>query len=195
LEDTKNSLYSHASSVLLARAAAREALPKAGRRMHISVSYRSNSRHSVGESNFHFQFTPKYRRDIFKDAILKKACESSFRTIAARWGVTLLAVEFGPEHVHLFVGNCRKFSVDQLARYFKGASSRELRKKHWDRIKHKLWGDSFWSDGYFYESIGRVTSETIKYYIERQQGKHWAELEYDVYLQLKGQTKLSDFTS
>jgi REP element-mobilizing transposase RayT len=45
-------------------------------------------------------------------------------------------------------------------------ASRELH-THWDRIKHKLWGDSLWSDGYFYESIGRVTNEAIEYYITR----------------------------
>ncbi len=42
----------------------------------------SKSSHSLGESNFHFQFTPKYRRDVFKDVILKKACEESFLRIA-----------------------------------------------------------------------------------------------------------------
>ena len=43
-----------------------------------------------------------------------------------------------------------------------------------------LWGDSFWSDGYFYESIGRVTTDTIRFYIERQQGKHWTPAELDI---------------
>ncbi len=33
------------------------------------------SSHSLGESNYHFQFTPKYRRDVFRDVIIKKACE------------------------------------------------------------------------------------------------------------------------
>ena len=46
-------------------------------------------------------------------------------------------------------------------------------------MKQELWGGSFWSDGYFYESIGRVTSETMKFYIERQQGKHWIGIDYD----------------
>ena len=65
----------------------------------------------------------------------------------------------------MFLGGCRRCSVSDLARLFKGASSRELRVKHWDRVKQKLWGSSFWSDGYFYESIGSVTSEAIEYYI------------------------------
>ena len=88
----------------------------------VSVSYRSSSKHCVGESNYHFQFTPKYRRDIFRDSVLKNACLVSFRGIAAKHEVRLLAVEFGPEHVHLFMGGCRKYSVSQLAQYFKGGT-------------------------------------------------------------------------
>ena len=41
-------------------------------------------------------------------------------------------------------------------------------------------GSSLWSDGYFYESVGRVTSSTVKFYIDRQQGKHWMHQDADV---------------
>lgn len=63
--------------------------------------------HSLGESNYHFQFTPKYRRDVFRDVILKKACEESFLRIAGKYKIIVRALEFGPDHVHLFVGNCK----------------------------------------------------------------------------------------
>ena len=94
--------------------------------------------HSLGESNFHFQFTPKYRRDVFRDVIIKKACEESFLRIAVKYKMVVRALEFGPDHVHLFLGNCKKYSVPQVAQYFKGASSRDLRKRYWDRVKIKL---------------------------------------------------------
>ena len=147
--------------------------------------------HSLGESNFHFQFTPKYRRDIFRDVIIKKACEESFLKIAVKYKMVVRALEFGPDHVHLFLGNCKKYSVPQVAQYFKGASSRELRKKYMDRVNIKLYGDSFWSDGYFYESVGRVTSESIEYYIKRQQGKHWADTDFEVHKKPKSQKSLN----
>ncbi len=149
--------------------------------------------HSLGESNFHFQFTPKYRRDVFRDVIIKKACEESFLRIAVKYNMVVRALEFGPDHVHLFLGNCKKYSVPQVAQYFKGASSRELRKKYMDRVKIRLWGDSFWSDGYFYESVGRVTSESVEYYIKRQQGKHWADVDFEVHKKPKSQKSLKDF--
>ena len=69
---------------------------------------------------------------------------------------------------------------------FKGASSRVIRRDYWRNVKKKLWGKKFWSAGYFAESIGRITSESIIYYIERQQGKHWgADYEIDDLLDTK----------
>ncbi len=103
------------------------------------------------------------------------------------------ALEFGPDHVHLFLGNCRKYSVPQVSQYFKGASSRELRKKYMDRVKIKLYSDSFWSDGYFYESVGRVTSESVEYYIKRQQSKHWADVDFEVHKKPQSKKSLKDF--
>ena len=90
--------------------------------------------HSLGESNYHFQFTPKYRRDVFRDVILKKACEESFLRIAVKYKMVVRALEFGPDHVHLFIGNCKKYSVPQIAQYFKGGSSRELRERYWEHV-------------------------------------------------------------
>jgi putative transposase len=152
------------------------------------------SAHSLGEANFHFQFTPKYRRDVFRDGEVKRVCEVSFRETAARYGFAVHAVEFGPDHAHIFVGACKNLAVSVLARLLKGASSRRLRMQCWDRIHGKLWGDSFWSDGYFYRSVGATTNEAIKYYLEHSQRKHWEAVDYHIYLQSK-QKMLSDYTA
>ena len=131
------------------------------------------SRHNTGGSNYHLQFTPKYRRGVFCVRMVRKMIEALMRNKAYKLGVFLEAIEFGPDHVHLFVTNCRKYSVSTLANHFKGFSSWHIRRTLMEEIRPYLWGKSFWSSGYFYESIGRVTSDTIKFYIERQQGKHW----------------------
>ena len=89
------------------------------------------------------------------------------------------AHEFGPEHDHLFVGNAMKYKVSYIVQRFKGYSSKRIRQECWDEIKDKLWGDSFWHDGYFYEYIGRFTNESMRYYVERQHEKHWNNEDYD----------------
>jgi REP element-mobilizing transposase RayT len=47
----------------------------------------------------------------------------------------------------------------------KGGSSRTLRKE-FPELEEFLWGDSFWSDGYFAESVGAQSFTQIKKYIK-----------------------------
>jgi len=132
-----------------------------------------SSSHSFGEVALHLQFTPKYRRKIFMCSLLKEACEASFRQIAAHWDVKLLACEFGPDHSHIFLLGWKNYAVSRLAQYFKGASSRQLRKDFPKLFKKFRLGNSMWSDGYFYETCGNVSADARRHYIERMQKKHW----------------------
>jgi len=156
------------------------------------------NRHSVGGSNYHLQFTPKYRRAVFRVRQIKKLTEALIRKKAYELGIRVEAIEFGPDHMHVFVSNCRRYSVSTLVNHLKGYSSWYIRRAlPWD-VSAFLWGDSFWSDGFFYESVGRVTSETVKFYIERQQGKHWTPAELDGMQQpesFTGQRTLDSFGS
>ena len=109
------------------------------------------------------------------------------------------ACEFGPDHVHLFVSGCRKYSVPYMAQRLKGASAYVIRHQLWDRVKGKLWGDSFWSDGYFYRSVGSTTAETVRYYVQNsQKRKHWLPLVVSRTTlpqgDARGQVKLTDFS-
>jgi REP element-mobilizing transposase RayT len=117
--------------------------------------------------------------------------------------VQIGAIEFGPDHVHLFVIGCKNLSASYLAGQLKGYSAYLIRKTCWEIVSRQLWGDSFWSDGYFFESVGRITSEMVQFYIERQQRKHWKGEDYEYFNVKKnqsqesaesgGQTSLIDF--
>ena len=159
-----------------------------------------HSKHTVGGANYHLQFTPKYRRPVFRDDILMEACRREFDAIAARLGVRLEACEFGPDHVHLFVTGAKNYSASQLAWRFKGASARALRRDHPNHIQPYLWADcdSFWTDGYFHETVGHVTTPTVRFYIERQQAKHWEPplaRGHPPQPKRKGQTTFQDFAA
>ena len=88
-----------------------------------------------------------------------------------------------------------KYAVPYLAQMFKGYSSRKIRDECWEYLQRVLWGESFWSDGYFHEYIGRFTNDAMRYYIERQQGKHWYDEDYDFHKhqQKKKKLELVDF--
>ncbi len=130
--------------------------------------------HCVGESNLHLQFTPKYRKSIFTDKDVRAECEQEFQKIATELEVQLAGIGLGPDHAHLFVASWKNYSIAELARRFKGASSRHIRQKYPVRLMVQgLYGNQMWSDGYFHRTVGAVTTETMKKYVEESQQKHW----------------------
>lgn len=159
-----------------------------------------HSAHQVGEANCHLQFTPYKRRAAFLSEKVRKICRDVIEQKAKELGVLLFALEFGPDHCHLFVGNCRIHPIPYLVQIFKGCTSFILRRDCREELPWQLVAKKFWSAGYFYETIGSVTSETVKFYIERQQGKHWVGRDFELYAVQKareeywrGQKRLSAF--
>lgn len=130
--------------------------------------------HTVGETNLHLQLTPKYRRKIFRDKDVVAECEHEFKQTANRLGVQLAGLGFGPDHTHLFICGWKNYAPAQIAQRFKGASSRQIRKKYSVRLAVQgLYGDQLWSDGYFHRTVGAVTTQTMKKYVTESQKKHW----------------------
>lgn len=129
--------------------------------------------HSVGESNFHFVFTVAYRRNVFKSRHVLDSTHEYIMEKAREMGIAIAALEFGTNHVHLFVKHCRRYSAETLAHDLKGYVSAMMREHHFAWIRPWLWGKKFWSRGYFYRSVGSTTADAIKFYVERAQGKHW----------------------
>ena len=125
--------------------------------------------HGYGQCAFHIVLVPKYRHDIFRDAEIKRCCEEALRETAARSGCQLHALEIGSDHVHIFVAIRPDRSVSELIRLFKCNSARHLFLEH-PELRVKLRRRNLWSRGKFYRSIGQVSAETIKRYIE--QSKH-----------------------
>ena len=129
--------------------------------------------HAVGEFNYHIQLTPAFRQDPFADEKVQKLARAYIVAKISELKLNLVAMEFGPDHVHIFVANCKNYAPCQIIQFLKGFSSRMLRKNHFQLFRHLLWGDKFWSEGYFCRSIGDTTSESVKHYIEESQSKHW----------------------
>ena len=69
-----------------------------------------------------------------------------------------------------------------------------MRKNRWSLFRGYLWGKKFWSEGYFYRTVGQVTADSVKFYVERSQKKHWEALDYEYYKQDKEQMQLTSFS-
>ena len=82
-----------------------------------------------------------------------------------RWWISALSIV--GDHVHMIVQIPPNESVADVVQRFKGGTSRILRKE-FPELEEFLWGDSFWADGYFAETVGQVNEEVVKKYIQQQ---------------------------
>ena len=147
--------------------------------------------HGYGQITYHIVLVPKYRYKIFYDRRVKKDCELILKDICMEQGYKIHAIEIVADHVHLFLEFHPSTSLSKVVQYLKGGSSNRLFKLH-PELKKRYWGGSLWSSGKFFRSVGNVTADTIKHYIEESQGKPKAEIQ-SCGSGGSGQRRLDDF--
>lgn len=69
--------------------------------------------------------------------------------------------------MHIVMQTNPKDSVAEVVQRLKGGTTRVIRKE-FPELEEFLWGDSFWADGYFGETVGNVDEEVVKRYIREQ---------------------------
>ena len=82
-------------------------------------------------------------------------------------GVTILKGNVGKDHVHILVSCPPSLSPSKIMQYIKGRSSRMLQDE-FPHLKKRYWGRHLWARGYFCATVGTVTEEMIRQYIENQ---------------------------
>jgi len=73
----------------------------------------------------------------------------------------------GKDHVHMLVSCPPKIAPSKLMQYLKGRSSKMLQEE-FEELRKRYWGQHLWSVGYFCRTVGAVTEEMVKEYIENQ---------------------------
>jgi putative transposase len=127
--------------------------------------------HSFGESNFHIVFKPKYSHDVLRGRIAH-VCDYAFEQASMTWRFCIVTKRINPEHVHHFVSLRPDQSPAYAVHKLKGFSAHKLFETFpWLKEKDlhdrkRFWGGQFWSDGYFFRSIGSTTDRAIQFYID-----------------------------
>ena len=121
--------------------------------------------HAVGQNSFHLVWKPKWSRDPFKFAPVRNCCTAAIRRAAKRHGMRVLALEVMPDYVHCFVNLPATLSVAEALQRLKGYSARMLF-VHFPWLRRHFRTGHLWSPGKFFRSVGVVTADAIKHYIE-----------------------------
>ncbi len=69
------------------------------------------------------------------------------------WSIVELNVQ--EDHVHMLIQLKPSLSLSKVVHLFKGGSSKVIREK-FPELKEFLWGESFWADGFFAVTVGKV---------------------------------------
>ena len=117
--------------------------------------------------NYHVVWSVKYRRKIITPEIEDFLRDTAYE-IAKDKGFTVHLFESGDgDHIHCFVSASPKLSITDIVKYLKGITGRKLFKEY-PEIKDELWKGQLWNHSYYVETIGSVSEENIRRYIEKQ---------------------------
>jgi len=125
------------------------------------------SNKSVYNIGYHLIWCPKYRRKVLVSPI-KERLEILLNKKAQELSVQIIKLSILPDHLHMFVSCSPVDSPHFIVQQFKGNSSHELRKE-FPALKSRI--PSLWTRSYYCESVGHISEDTVKKYIDDQETK------------------------
>ena len=121
--------------------------------------------HTKWKCQYHIVFIPKYRKKVLYGK-LKTDVKEILSTLCRYRGIEIISGAVCSDHVHLSVSIPPKMAVSNFVGYLKGKSTLMIYDKY-PNMQSK-WDKAFWARGYYVATIGNVTEEVIKRYIEAQ---------------------------
>ena len=129
----------------------------------MTADYRKGS-HTIFSLQLHIVWSTKYRYKVLQGEIAL-AARDLIRRICSENRAEILSGVVSADHIHLLLSIDPSISVSTLIKFLKGKTSHTLQMK-FDSLRKRYWGQHLWARGYFAVSVGNVTDEIIKNYLE-----------------------------
>ena len=120
--------------------------------------------HSVHNLQVHLVWSTKYRYQVLTGDVQLR-CRDLLRQSCNVLDVQVLKGVVSKDHVHLHVSYPPSLSVSDLVKRLKGRSAKLLLQE-FGELKRRYWGGHFWGIGYGSWSVGSLTEEILKAYLE-----------------------------
>ena len=121
--------------------------------------------HTKWKCQYHIVFIPKYRKKVLFGKIRNDVREI-IQALCKYKSIEIISGAVCLDHVHICVSIPPKMKISDFMGYLKGKSTLMLYDRH-PELGSK-WDKAFWARGYYVATIGNVTEEAIKKYIEEQ---------------------------
>ena len=121
-------------------------------------------------TQYHIIWCPKFRYPVLKDGI-DISLKEILHQICEKYNYTIKALEVMPDHIHIFVDCPYTVAPADVSRTLKSISAIELFKVYPELKKFYARCGALWSPGSFISTIGHITEDTVKRYINEQKSK------------------------
>ena len=132
------------------------------------TEYRTGS-HTVYDIEYHFVWTTKYRYHVMSGEVAERARELIRQSCMSR-DIKIVRGHVSKDHMNILVSCPPKLSPAKVMQYLKGRSSRKVQEE-FPHLKKRYWGQHLWARGYFCATVGAVTEDQIKEYIESHESE------------------------
>jgi putative transposase len=126
--------------------------------------YRRGS-HTVFHIEYHFVWVTKYRYHVLKGEVAERCRELIRQSCLAR-DLRIVRGHVSRDHIHLLLSCPPTLAPAKVMQYLKGRSSRLLQRE-FPHLNKRYWGRHMWARGYFCATVGHMSEEQIREYIER----------------------------
>jgi putative transposase len=127
------------------------------------MDYRYGS-HTVYKIEYHFVWVTKYRYKLLTGDVGQRVRDLVKQTCEA-FEIRIIKGVVSKDHVHILVSTPPEMAPSEIMRRIKGRTARKLFEE-FPRLKQKYWGRHFWARGYFCATVGEMTEEMVKEYLE-----------------------------
>ena len=129
-------------------------------RFYNNKEFRDNAE-SITSINYHYIFITKEHAPLLTGAVAYKM-QNIILDLVVEHGWTIIAIEILIDHIHLLINVGTTESPKEIATWIKNRSTYTLKKEfpHIQRLP-TVWGNRF-----FVASVGRLTTEELRRYIE-----------------------------
>ena len=128
-----------------------------------------HARTCVYNVNYHIVWSVKYRKPVLTEDI-QAFLKDQFIKIGNKKVFSISAMEVMPDHVHVFVSAHPKVAPSYIVKMLKGISARRTLMQ-FPRLAQQLWKGHLWNSSFYIETIGSISEDAIKKYIEHQKTK------------------------
>lgn len=118
---------------------------------------------------YHLILVCKYRLKLMSASNISSDIKKLSEQIAKKHNVDIWYLESDKDHIHYMIEVEPNTNLANFVKTLKSYTTYHIWKKYPNYLRKCFWKErTFWSDGYFIASIGEVSSDTLKEYIENQ---------------------------